>query len=297
MDDLRFDGRVAIITGAGRGLGRTYAHALAARGARVVVNDVGASLDGRGQDHDPAERVVKEIADLGGTAIGNTDSVASREGGAAILRNALDAFGRIDIVVNNAGILRDKALHNMSPEEFDAVIDVHLRGAFFVTQPALRHMREQRYGRIITTTSPAGLYGNFGQANYGAAKLALVAFARVIAAEGAKYNVKANALAPGALTRMTEPIAGDAAPLLSPDLVAPALVVLAHDSCPVSGEVFHAVGGRVCRVFFGETPGYFDPSLTPESLLANFGSVMDEVGYTVPQGIFEAIESVVKLRS
>ena len=174
MADLGFDGKVAIVTGAGGGLGREHALLLAGRGAMVVVNDVGGAVDGTGGDAGPGQQVVDEITAAGGEAVLDTNSVATPEGGAAIVQTALDTFGRIDIVVNNAGILRDKSFHNMTPDLVDPVIDVHLRGAFYVTQPAWVHMREQSYGRIVVTASSAGIFGNFGQANYGAAKMGLV---------------------------------------------------------------------------------------------------------------------------
>src|SRR6266545_4574877 len=216
MADLGFDGKVAIITGAGGGLGRSHALELAKRGALIVVNDLGGSVDGTGSGTTAAQTVVDEIKGGGGEAVANYDSVATPEGGEAIVQTAVDAFGRVDIVINNAGILRDKAFHNMTPDLFEPVLDVHLRGAFHVTQPAFVKMREQGYGRIISTSSAAGIFGNFGQTNYGAAKMALVGFTRVLAVEGAKYNIKANAIAPLALTRMTESVLGPLADKLQP---------------------------------------------------------------------------------
>ena len=188
--DLGFDGKVAVITGAGGGLGRQHALLLASRGALVVVNDLGGAVDGSGSDKGAAQKVVDEIRDLGGEAVADTNSVSTVEGGAAIIATATAAYGRIDIVINNAGILRDKSFQNMEPDMIQAVLDVHLKGAFNVTQPAFKLMREQGYGRIISTSSAAGIFGNFGQANYGAAKMGLVGFTRVLAVEGAKYNVK-----------------------------------------------------------------------------------------------------------
>ncbi|MGH8919615.1 MAG: SDR family NAD(P)-dependent oxidoreductase, partial [Actinomycetes bacterium] len=211
MTDLGFDGKVAIITGAGGGIGRHHALLLASRGARVVVNDLGGSVHGDGSDRGPAETVVKEITDAGGEAEADGNNVATPKGGRAVVQTALDAFGRIDIVINNAGILRDKTFHNMTPELLDPVIDVHLKGAFNVTQPAWVKMREQGYGRVVNTSSNSGILGNFGQTNYGAAKMGLVGFTRVLAAEGAKYNIKVNAIAPLARTRMTEELLGDGA--------------------------------------------------------------------------------------
>ena len=189
MTDLGFDGKVAIITGAGGGLGKQHALMMAKRGALIVVNDLGGSVDGTGSDKGAAQLVVDEIQAAGGEAVANTDSVATPEGGAAIVQSAVDTFGKVDIVINNAGILRDKSFHNMDAALFDPVIDVHLRGAFNVTQPAWKIMREQGYGRIVSTSSAAGIFGNFGQANYGAAKMGLVGFTNVLAVEGAKYNI------------------------------------------------------------------------------------------------------------
>ena len=206
--ELGFDGRVAIISGAGGGLGRQHALMLASRGALVVVNDLGGAVDGTGSDKGAAERVVDEITALGGEAVADTNSVSTPEGGAAIVATAVEAFGTVDIVINNAGILRDKAFHNMDPAMYDAVLEVHLRGALNLTQPAFKIMRDKGYGRIVSTSSGAGVFGNFGQANYGAAKMGLVGLTRVLAVEGARNNVRANAIAPIALTRMTEDLLG-----------------------------------------------------------------------------------------
>jgi NAD(P)-dependent dehydrogenase (short-subunit alcohol dehydrogenase family) len=255
MTDLGFDGKVAIITGAGGGLGKQHALMMAKRGALIVVNDLGGSVDGTGSDKGAAQLVVDEITAAGGEAIANTDSVATPEGGAAIVQSALDAFGKVDIVVNNAGILRDKSFHNMDAELFDPVIDVHLRGAFNVTQPAWKVMREQGYGRIVSTSSAAGIFGNFGQANYGAAKMGLVGFTNVLAVEGAKYNIRANAIAPLAKTRMTEDLLGGLGDKLNPELVSPLVTYLAHESCEATGRVFSVGGGRVAEVFIAETVG------------------------------------------
>ena len=189
MTDLGFDGKVAIITGAGGGLGAARADD-GRRGALIVVNDLGGAVDGTGSDKGAAQLVVDEIKAAGGEAVANTDSVATPEGGESIVQTAVDAFGKVDIVINNAGILRDKSFHNMTPDLVDPVLDVHLRGAFNVTGPAWKIMREQGYGRIVSTSSAAGIFGNFGQANYGAAKMGLVGFTNVLAVEGAKYNIR-----------------------------------------------------------------------------------------------------------
>jgi NAD(P)-dependent dehydrogenase (short-subunit alcohol dehydrogenase family) len=291
-DTLGFDGKVAIITGSGGGLGREHALLLASRGALVVVNDLGGAVDGSGSDKGAAERMVEEIKGLGGEAVADTNSVASPEGGKAIVQTAVDAFGRVDIVVNNAGILRDKSFHNMTPEMWSAVIDVHLNGAYNVTSAAWPHMREQGYGRVVSTASGAGIFGNFGQANYGAAKMGLVGFTRVLAQEGAKYNIRANAIAPVALTRMTEDILGDFGQRLQPALVSPVVVYLCHESCEATGRIFSVAGGRVAEVFIGEGPGYTDAELSPESIAANWDKVTDHATFDVPTSMNDEIGSV-----
>lgn len=288
MTDLGFDGRVAIITGAGGGLGRQHALMMAARGALIVVNDLGGAVDGSGSDKGAAQLVVDEIQAAGGEAVANTDSVATPEGGEAIVQTAVDAFGKVEIVINNAGILRDKSFHNMTPGLFDPVIDVHLRGAFNVTQPAWKMMRDQGYGRVVSTSSAAGVFGNFGQANYGAAKMGLVGFTNVLAVEGAKYDIRANAIAPLAYTRMTADLLGPLGDKLQPELVSPLVTYLAHESCESTGRVYSVGGGRVAEVFIGECAGYTDTeSLTPESLRDNWDTVTDRTGYTVPATIAE----------
>ncbi|MFZ4810173.1 MAG: SDR family oxidoreductase [Ilumatobacteraceae bacterium] len=287
MTELGFDGKVAIITGAGGGLGRQHALLLASRGALVVVNDLGGAVDGSGSDKGAAEHVVDEIRALGGEAVADANSVSTPEGGKAIVKTAVDAFGTVDIVINNAGILRDKAFHNMEPDLLNPVLDVHLKGAFYVTQPAWQIMREKGYGRIISTSSAAGIFGNFGQTNYGAAKMGLVGFTRVLAVEGAKFNIKANAIAPLALTRMTEALMGALGDKLDPGLVSPIVTYLAHEDCPVSGQVFSVGGGRVAHVFIGETQGYHKADLTPEDLRDNWATVTDQTDYAVPNNLGE----------
>jgi NAD(P)-dependent dehydrogenase (short-subunit alcohol dehydrogenase family) len=286
MADLGFDGKVAIITGAGGGLGRQHALLLASRGAQVVVNDLGGSVSGDGGSEGPAQTTAKEIESLGGVAVPDTHSVSTVEGGEAIVQTALDNFGRIDIVINNAGILRDKSFQNMTPDLLDPVLDVHLKGAFYVTRPAWVKMREQGYGRVLNTSSNAGILGNFGQTNYGSAKMGLVGFTHVLAQEGAKYNIKANAIAPVARTRMTEDILGaQFAERLDPALVSPIAAWLVHEDCPVTGEIYSAAGGRIARFFVGLTPGYFNPKLTLEDVRDNFDQIRNEDGYIVPKGI------------
>jgi len=294
MGDIRFDGRVAIVTGAGGGLGREHALLLASRGAKVVVNDLGGSTDGTGASAGPAERTAREIDDLGGVAVADLNTVATVEGGQAIVDTALEAFGRVDVVISNAGILRDKAFHNLTPELLDPVLDVHLKGAFHVIRPAWVRMRQAGYGRVLVTASNAGILGNFGQSNYGAAKMGLVGLARVLAQEGARHNIKANVLAPIARTRMTEDLLGPLAPRLDPALVAPVAVWLVSEDCPVTGEIYSAGGGRVSRFFIGLTEGYANPALTVEDVRDHVDEIRDEAGYTVPAGVVDEISSLAR---
>jgi NAD(P)-dependent dehydrogenase (short-subunit alcohol dehydrogenase family) len=294
MADLGFDGKVAIITGAGGGLGRSHAMELARRGALVVVNDLGGSVDGTGSGSTAAQAVVDEIKAAGGEAVANYDSVATPEGGQAIVQAALDAFDRIDIVVNNAGILRDTSFKNLGPEQLEPVLDVHLKGAFYVTQPAWEHMRENGYGRIVCTASGAGVFGNFGQTNYGAAKMGLVGLTRVLAIEGAKYNIKANAIAPVAKTRMTEEILGPIADKLLPQSVTPVVAYLASEECAVTGEVYSVGGGRVARVFIGVTPGIVEPELSAETVRDRLDDIRAESGYIVPTSLNEELAAALK---
>ncbi len=246
---IRFDGKVAVVTGAGAGLGRIYALELAKRGAKVVVNDLGGARDGSGAGSTtPADKVVQEIRALGSEAVASYDSVSTREGGEAIINKALEAFGRVDILINNAGILRDKTVAKMEPQEWEAVMSVHLDGAFHVTRPAFLKMREQGYGRIIVTTSAAGLYGNFGQTNYSAAKMALVGFMNTLKLEGEKHNIKINAIAPIAATRLTDDILPpELQDKLKPEFVAPMVVYLCSDQCPVTGGIYNAGMGYYSR--------------------------------------------------
>ena len=287
MSALGYDGKVAIITGAGGGLGRQHALMMAKRGALIVVNDLGGSIDGVGSNSSAAQIVVDEIKAIGGEAVADHNTVATPEGGQAIVQTAIDTYGRVDIVINNAGILRDKAFHNMTPDLLNPVIDVHLKGAFYVTQPAFVHMREQGYGRIISTSSAAGVFGNFGQTNYGAAKMGLVGFTRVLGVEGARFNIKANAIAPLAMTRMTEDILGALKDKLAPELVSPLVAYLAHEDCPVSGQLFSVGGGRVAHVFLGETNGYYSPTLTPEDVQNNWETITARDNFSVPNNLGE----------
>ncbi|HEY4377525.1 MAG TPA: SDR family oxidoreductase [Acidimicrobiales bacterium] len=295
MADLGYDGKVAIITGAGGGLGRSHALELAKRGALVVVNDLGGSVDGQGGSHTAAQQVVDEIKAAGGEAVANYDSVATPEGGANIVKTAIDTFERIDIVINNAGILRDAAFKNMDAAKLEPVLDVHVKGAFYVTQAAWQHMRDQNYGRIVNTSSAAGLFGNFGQTNYGAAKAGLVGFTRVLAVEGGKNNIKANAIAPVARTRMTEELLGAMADKLDPAFITPVVAWLAHEDVPVTGEVYTCGGGHVGRVFTGVTPGWTDTEkLTVEDIRDHFDEIRDEDGYSVPANLTDELMLTLK---
>jgi NAD(P)-dependent dehydrogenase (short-subunit alcohol dehydrogenase family) len=295
MPDIGFDGKVAIITGAGGGLGRSHALELARRGALIVVNDLGGSTDGTGSSETAAQKVVDEIKAAGGEAVANYDSVATPEGGQAIVQTAVDTFGRVDIIINNAGILRDTSFKNMTPEQLNPVLDVHLRGAFYVTQPAWQLMRDQGYGRIVNTSSGAGIFGNFGQTNYGAAKMGLVGLTRVLAVEGAKNNIKANAIAPVAKTRMTEDILGPLADQLGPEQVTPIVTYLASEECSVSGEVYSVGGGHVARVFIGVAPGYTNKdALTAEAVRDNLDQIRDESGYEVPGNLNDELMLTMK---
>jgi len=284
-DPITFDGRVAVVTGAGGGLGKEYALELARRGARVVVNDLGGAVDGSGSSKGAADVVVDEIREAGGEAIANYDSVATRGGGASIIQTAVEAFGTVDIVINNAGILRDKSFSNMTLDEIDVVLDVHLKGAFYVSHPAFKVMKEKGYGRFVHTSSASGLFGNFGQANYGAAKTGLVGLSNVLAIEGAKYDIKSNAVAPTARTRMTEDILGPFAEMFDPKQVMPMVVYLASEQSQFTHEVFSVGGGRYARVFIGTNTGWFAgqgnvPSV--EELSEHLDEVRDITEFTVP---------------
>jgi NAD(P)-dependent dehydrogenase (short-subunit alcohol dehydrogenase family)/acyl dehydratase len=256
-EQIRFDGRVAIITGAGAGLGRIYALELAKRGAKVVVNDLGAARDGSGKgSKQPAQKVVEEIQSLGAEAVASYDSVATVEGGANIVKTALDAFGTLDILINNAGILRDKTFLKMEPQNWQAVLDVHLNGAYNVSRPAFDVMKQKGYGRILMTTSAAGLHGNFGQTNYSAAKMGLVGLMNTLKLEGEKYNIKVNTIAPVAVSRLTADILPpEFIDKLKPELVAPMALYLVSEQCPVSGNIYNAGMGCFSRAAIVTGPG------------------------------------------
>lgn len=286
---IDFRDRVAVVTGAGGGLGKQHALLLAERGAAVIVNDVGGSVHGEGASSESADAVVAEIEAAGGVAVADHSSVSDPDDAASMIQATIDRFGRLDILVNNAGILRDRSFAKLELDDLHAVLDVHLRGAFYVTRPAFAHMKQQGYGRIVFTTSASGLLGNFGQANYGAAKMGLVGLMNVLKLEGAGHGIKANAVAPIAHTRMTAGVFGDALSGLAPELVSPIVAYLASEECEVSGEIWSAGGGSVSRYFVGLTDGYFkhpkEGPLTAEDIAANLNDIRSEDGYVVPYSI------------
>ncbi len=286
MTDIRFDGKVAVVTGAGGGLGRQHALLLASRGAMVVVNDLGGAMDGTGGGTSAADSVVEEIKAAGGEAAANYDTVSTPEGGRAIVACALDTFGGVDIVINNAGILRDKSFAKLSNDDLEAVLTVHLRGGFHVSQPAFAHMKEAGYGRFVFTSSSSGLFGNFGQSNYGAAKAGLVGLSSVLALEGMKYNIRSNVIAPIAKSRMTEELIGELGDFLDPALVSPLVAYLVSEECEFTHEVFSAGGGRYARVFTALTPGWLagrggTPSI--EEVREKLPQICAEAGYAIPK--------------
>ncbi|NQZ95379.1 MAG: SDR family oxidoreductase [Myxococcales bacterium] len=297
VSEVRFDDRVAIVTGAGGGLGRTYALMLASRGAAVVVNDLGGASDGTGGSSSMADAVVKEITDAGGKAVSNYDSVATPEGGENITKTAVDNFGRVDIVVNNAGILRDKTFAKLEPQNLEAVLDVHLKGAFFVTQPAFRQMKENNYGRIVFAASGAGVFGNFGQTNYGAAKMGLVGLSNVLSIEGAKNNIKSNVITPVAKTRLTEELMAQFPIDLSPEYVTPLVAYLCSEECELTHEIFDVGAGHYARIFIGLTEGWTAPAGGPpslEQLRDNFETVRDTASYDIPSSIAGETKSMIE---
>ena len=295
--DIDFDGRVAIVTGAGGGLGRTYALELAARGAAVVVNDLGGSVDGQGGDDTAAQKVVDEITAKGGQAVPNYDSVSTPEGGESIVKTAVDAYGKVDIVINNAGILRDKSFTKLEWADLDAVLDVHLKGAFYVSQPAFKIMKENNYGRFVFTASNA-TFGNFGQTNYAAAKMGLVGLSNTIAVEGARNGILSNVIMPVAKTRMTEELLGDFADYLAPELVTPMVTYLSSEACTTTHGAYSAAGGRYARVFWGLGQGWFagkDAHPTAEDIAANFAQIDGQDGYIVPGSTTDEIMALAGL--
>ncbi len=274
MADVSFENRVVIVTGAGNGLGKAYALELGKRGAKVVVNDLGGAVDGSGSGNSPADDVVNEIIENGGEAVANYDSVATKDGGESIVQTAVDSFGTVDAVINNAGILRDKSFANMTEEEFSLIIEVHLKGTYFVTQPAFKIMKENNYGRIVNVASPSGLFGNFGQTNYGAAKMGIVGLTNVLAIEGAKYNIKVNVIAPTAYTRMTEALLPeDVGKLFSAELVTPMVTYLASETCEPTHEIFGVAAGRFARIGIITHEGYVNTQATAEDIASNIEEI------------------------
>src|SRR6267154_1737745 len=275
MNDMRFDEQVAVTTGAGRGLGKEYARLLAARGARIVVNDLGGSVTGVGAEKDTAHATAREINDQGGEAVADENSVATPEGGQAIIDTALQTWGRVDILVNNAGTVSDSVFDDMTDARLSPLLDVHLKGAFFVTRPAWRVMRQREYGRVINTCSAAGILGAERMANYGAAKTGLIGLTRILAAEA---------------DEVMRPFVDR----LDPGLVAPVVAFLAHSECPVSGEIFTVGAGHVARFFIGRTKGYFNPRLSMEDVRTHLDEIRDETDYTVPAGPAEEMVELFK---
>ena len=277
---IRFDGKVAIVTGAGGGLGRAHALELARRGAKVVINDLGGTVDGSGGSSDAALNVVEEIKAFGGSAIANGASVTDDAGVAGLVKQTMDAFGRIDILVNNAGVLRDKSFTKMEIKDFTFVLDVHLVGSVKVTKACWETMKAQQYGRIVMTTSSSGLYGNFGQSNYGAAKLGLVGFMNTLKLEGQKDNIRVNALAPVAGTRMTENLMpAQAMEALKPEFVTPGVIYLVSEDAP-TGVILAAGGGAFAVAQIFESNGAFlgQQNLTAESVAENWSKISDMTG-------------------
>ena len=273
MSELRFDGRVAVITGAGRGLGRAYALLLGSKGAKVVVNDLGASIKGGDADAGPAEEVAAEIRAMGGEAIACTESVATPEGGKAIIQAALDHYGKIDILIHNAGNVRYGSLKEISYEDFNSVLDVHLRGAFHVVRPAFPIMAEAGYGRIVLTSSVGGLYGNLRVVNYGVAKAGMIGLNNVIALEGEAEGIKSNIIVPGAVTRMAEGLDTSKYPKMEADMVSPAVGWLAHENCSITGEMLVSMAGRVARAYIAETRGVYQDPWTIDDIDARIGEI------------------------
>ncbi len=293
MSELRFDGRVAIVTGAGGGLGRAHALLLGSRGARVVVNDLGGSMTGAGNDSTPAQKVVAEIKALGGEAIANADSV---EDGAKIVQAAMDTWGKIDIVVNNAGILRDTSFQKLSEEDWDLIYRVHVLGSFRVTKAAWNHMRDAKYGRIVMTASAAGIYGNFGQTNYAMAKMGLIGFAQTLALEGKKNNVLSNTIAPIAGSRLTETVLPkELLDALKPEVVAPLVAYLAHESCTENGGTFEVGGGFMAKLRWERSVGKSFPNgkaISIENVQKAFSEITSFAKTTHPTNIAESMQAV-----
>jgi NAD(P)-dependent dehydrogenase (short-subunit alcohol dehydrogenase family) len=276
MSGRRFDGRVVVITGAGRGLGRAYAELLAGLGAKVVVNDNGSSMAGSGSDAGPAQEVVAAIKAAGGEAVACTDSVATREGGQAIVEAALDSFGRIDVLIHNAGNSLFAPLAEIAYEDFRRSLDIHLLGGFHVVQPAFARMLAAGYGRVVLTGSIGGLYTMPQTVQYAVAKSGMIGLNNAISIEGAERGVRSNIILPGAVTRMAEGLDTSLYPPMGPELVAPVVGWLAHEDCQSSGEMYIAVGGRVARAYIAESEGVYRPSWTIDEVAEDIDAIRDE---------------------
>lgn len=298
MSELRFDNRVAIVTGAGGGLGRAHALLLAKRGAKVVVNDLGGSIDGSsGGGSSPADKVVDEIKAAGGQAVASYDGVDTWEGAQKIVAKAKEAFGKLDIVINNAGILRDVSFLKMTDEDWDKVLKVHLTGTMYVSRAAWPLLRENNFGRVVNTTSAAGLYGNFGQANYSSAKLGIVGLSKTLAHEGAKYNIKVNVIAPIAKSRMTETVMPpNVLEKLAPEYVSALVAYLASDKCEDSAQVYAVGGGYFSRVAVMEAEGIGLPveKVSPEAVAEQWAKINDMAGAKAYGNAMEAAGAAMK---
>jgi NAD(P)-dependent dehydrogenase (short-subunit alcohol dehydrogenase family) len=291
LSEISFDGRVAIVTGAGGGLGRTYALDLASRGASVVVNDLGGSVEGKGGSDAAAQKVVDEIQAAGGQAVPSYDSVSTPEGGQSIVQTALDAFGTVDVVINNAGILRDKSFLKLEWADLQAVIDVHLMGAFYVSQPAFKVMKDNGYGRFVFTASNA-TFGNFGQTNYAAAKMGLVGLSNTLAVEGARAGILSNVIMPVAKTRMTEELLGEFADYLAPELVTPMVTYLCSEANTTTHGAFSAAGGRYAAVNWTLGQGWFagqGVQPTAEDIQSNLEQIQQPEGFIIPASTTDEI--------
>jgi (3R)-3-hydroxyacyl-CoA dehydrogenase / 3a,7a,12a-trihydroxy-5b-cholest-24-enoyl-CoA hydratase / enoyl-CoA hydratase 2 len=291
---LRFDNRVVVITGAGSGLGKAYALEFARRGAKVVVNDLGCSVSGEGQSKNPADQTVDLIKKSGGIAVPNYDSA---EFGDKIIKTALDNFGRVDVVINNAGVLRDNSMVKISENDWDTVINFHLKSTFSVTKAAWSYMRNQKYGRIINTSSGAGLYGNFGQANYSSAKLGMHGFTQTLSKEGEKYNIKCNTIAPIGASRMTSGIfTPDILEMLSAEKVAPLVVYLAHESCTDSGNVFETTGGWVTKLRWQRSKGtFYNKNFAAEDIVDKWNEINSFDNPDYPKNVNDTLQKVLLL--
>lgn len=302
---IDFTGQVAVVTGAGRGLGRVYALELARRGASVVVNDLGGTMHGDGEDTAVADQVVDEITASGGTAIASYDSVDSPAGGEAIVRTAVDAFGRLDAVISNAGIFNSIAFDELTPDDWRRMLSVHLDGAFYLSQPAYRAMKAQGYGRLVFVASSAGMFGQHLEAHYAAAKAGIVGLTNVIALEGEPHGIRANTVLPFGISRMVTETLGDPKALedngffaaIRPELVAPLVVYLASRACDVSHQNFSACAGRFARVFIGLSEGWLAPrdgDPTAEDIAEHLTDVAATEPFTIPGSIYDEVFAVTR---